>query len=71
MKESMNVTRTDQAISLPRGVTLVNESRTRMACKISSNVHDGMEWWRITSSTDGSYSEGTSPFDFDPSWRLI
>lgn len=70
MKDSVDVTRTDQALSLPKGVTLVSESRTHHACKISSNVSDGMEWWDI-SGTDGSSLQTISPLEIEPRWELI
>lgn len=68
----MDVTRVDQALSLPKGVQLVGVSGIRCARKVSSNVSDGMEWWSITSFPDGTaLNETSSPFDVEEKWLLI
>lgn len=69
IRDSLDITRSDQALSLPKGTTLVSESNTHHACKISSNVSDGMEWWNI-SGTDGSMLQTISPLEVEPRWVL-
>ena len=69
MKTPLDVTRSDQALSLPKGTKLISDSQTHMACKISSNVSDGMEWWDIA-GTDGSLLQAISPLEVESRWRL-
>lgn len=69
MKDSVEVTRSDQAISLPKGATLISESKAHHACKISSNVSDGMEWWDI-SGTDGTFLQTISPLEVEGRWMF-
>lgn len=69
MSTLLDVTRGDQALSLPKGTKLVSHSQRHKACKISSNVSDGMEWWDI-SGADGSLLQAISPLEVESRWRL-
>lgn len=69
MNTPLDVTRIDQTLSLPKGTKLISHSQAHMACKISSNVSDGMEWWDI-SGTDGSLLQTMCPLEVEARWRL-
>lgn len=69
MNDSVEVTRTDQVVSLPKGSTLVSESKNHHARKVSSNVSDGMEWWDI-SGADGSTQQTISPLEIESRWMF-